>query len=330
MIIKTRSITAEHAKNTLGYVDKEEKDHLFLDADGIDITSIKTMMEDFNLYKSNKVKNAFITTVISPSINDRLDTNGLKKLLSIVQKELKLNNRQFYAVIHQNTDTPHVHLVSNRIDFDGKVWNDHHVAWQCQEACKNICLNYNYTSANKFKGKYQGNKLNEKSEFHKLRNTAILEIKDHFKAIKFKALSINDVFHHLQNKGVEIEIKKFKNGLFGVSFKHNDFKFKASEIDRLLTIVPKNDSYTANNKFQLIIDNNIARFEGNRSQNEILIDIKLNPDRVAEYAQELNAFKTFISNRSLQNKDQKEENKQKYLAEKLGKRSYQIGFKIQI
>lgn len=49
MIIKARSITADHAKNTLGYVDKEEKDHLFLAADGIDISSIKSMMEDFNL-----------------------------------------------------------------------------------------------------------------------------------------------------------------------------------------------------------------------------------------------------------------------------------------
>ncbi len=331
MIIKSRSISAEHARNTLGYVDKEEKDHVFLAADGVDISSVRTMMEDFNLYKSNRVKNSFVTTVISPSIEDKLDIKGLEKLLSKVQKELKLDNRQFYAVIHQNTDTPHIHLVSNRIDFDGKTWNDHQVAWKCQAACEKICKELGLTSAKARKGKYQGKRKEEKSEYHIARNEVINELKKHFQEIKYKAVSIDHVYEYLQSKGIEVQIQQFKNGLFGASFEHKGFKFKASEVNRLLSIVPKDGTYTANPKMQIIIDNNFARFEGKRGQNEILADISNHPEQAALYSNELKAFSIFIADSlNERNRIKHEEDKEKYLSKKFGKKAYQIGFKVQI
>jgi len=331
MIIKSRAITIEHARNTLGYVDKEEKDHVFLAADGVDISSVRTMMEDFSLYKSNRVKNSFVTTVISPSIEDKLDIKGLEKLLSNVQKELKLDNRQFYAVIHQNTETPHIHLVSNRIDFDGKTWNDHQVAWKCQAACEKICKDLGLTSAKARKGKYEGKKKEEKSEYHIARNKVLKEIKNHFQEIKFKALSIDHIYDHLISKGVDVEIRKFKNGLFGASFEYQGYKFKASEVNRLLSIVPKEDTYTANPKMQIIIDNNIARFEGRRGQNEILADLNNQPENVSILTSEFKAYSVFMSDTLYQsNKQKREEEKQKYLSMKNGKRAYQIGFKIQL
>jgi hypothetical protein len=328
MIIKSRSIKADHARNTLCYVDKEEKDHLFLAADGIDISSVQTMMEDFSLYKSNRVKNAFITTVISPSVDDKLDQKGFEKLLKKVLEELKLDNRQFYAVIHQNTETPHIHLVSNRIDFDGKTWNDHHVAWKCQAACENICMELGLTSAKERKGKYQGKRKEEKSEYHIARNKALQEVKKHFQNIKFKTLSIDHIFDHLRSKGVDVEIHKFKNGLFGASFEYQGSKFKASEVSRLLSVVPNEDSYTANEKMQAIIDNNIARFEGRRGQNEIIADMKNQSENISLLSAELKAFSIFMSDSLYQSNMQKrEEEKQKYLSMKYGKTVYQIGFK---
>jgi hypothetical protein len=331
MIIKSRSIPAEHARNTLGYVDKEEKDHVFLAADGVDISSVRTMMEDFSLYKSNRVKNSFVTTVISPSIEDKLDIKGLEKLLSKVQKELKLDNRQFYAVIHQNTDTPHIHLVSNRIDFDGKTWNDHHVAWKCQAVCEKICKDLGLTSAKARNGNYQGKRKEEKSEYHIARNKTLKEIKYHFQEVKFKVLSIDHVYDHLKSKGIDVEIRKFKNGLFGASFEYQGFKFKASEVNRLLSVVSNEETYTANPKMQQIIQNNIARFEGKRGQNEILSDINNQPENVSILTSELRAYSVFMSDSLIQsNKQKREEEKQKYLSIKNGKRAYQIGFKIQI
>lgn len=331
MIIKSRSISAEHARNTLGYVDKVVKDHLFLAADGIDISTVRTMMEDFSLYKANRVKNSFVTTVISPSIEDKLDIKGLEKLLSNVQKELKLDNRQFYAVIHQNTDTPHIHLISNRIDFDGKVWNDHHVAWKCQDACVKICNELGLTSARERNGKYQGKRKDEKSEYHIARNNVLKELKGHFKDVKFKAFSIDHIYDYLKSKGIDVEIQKFKNGLFGASFEYQGYKFKASEVNKLLSVVPKEDIYTANPKMQQIIDNNIARFEGKRGQNEILADMANQPEQTVLYSNELMVFSIFITD-SLNERNRKkhEEDKEKYLAKKFGKKAFQIGFKIQI
>ena len=81
MIIKSRSITKNHAINVLEYVIREEKDHIVLDSDGADISSAYTFIGDSSLYKKDRVTKAFVSKVISPHAKDKLNKKDLKNLL---------------------------------------------------------------------------------------------------------------------------------------------------------------------------------------------------------------------------------------------------------
>lgn len=273
MIIMTRSITKDHAYNTLGYVIKDEKNHIVLDSDGADISSATQFINDCSTYQKKNVKKEFISTVISPHPDDKLDIKGITKLLKEVQKELKLDNRQFFAVIHQNTSNPHIHVISNRINYENQTWDDHHVAWKCQEACIQLSKKLQLTSAYEKKGTYDKTQAQPKSKFHTENSNNIQYIKNHFLEIKFKATGIDQVFEHLKKNGIDVKISKFRNGLYGVSMKYNDTTAKGSTIDRLLTLIPHQDSYTANPRMQRILENNKLRLEGKRSQENIASDL---------------------------------------------------------
>ena len=156
MIIKSRSITKNHAINVLEYVIREEKDHIVLDSDGADISSAYTFIGDSSLYKKDRVTKACVSKGKSRHAKDKLNKKDLKNLLHEVFREMKLDNRQFFAVIHQNTDTPHIHVISNRIDYDYNTWNDHHVAFTCQRTCKNVSNKLGLIYANDLQGNYDG------------------------------------------------------------------------------------------------------------------------------------------------------------------------------
>lgn len=274
MIIMARSITKDHAFNTLLYIIKEEKEHVYLDSDGADISSASTFLADCSSYSKKNVKKEFISTVISPHVSDNLDLNGMKDLLTEVRNQLKLENRQFFAVIHQNTSTPHIHVISNRIDYDHKTWDDHHVAWKCQEACITLSEKLNLTSAFEKKGTYDKKQIPSNSRFQSETTKNIEFIKNHFLDIKYKATTIDQVLDHLRKKGIEVKVSKFKNGLYGVSMRYNETNVKGSKVDRLLTLLPSGEGFKANSRMEKILDNNKLRKEGRRTQEEISIELK--------------------------------------------------------
>ena len=320
--------------NALDYIIKEEKDHLVLDYDGADISKASIFLSDCSIYQNSRVKKEFVSTVISPHVQDNLSFEDIKKLLHLVLKEMNLDNRQYYAVVHQNTDTPHIHVISNRIDYDHNTWNDHHVAWKCQEACKRVSKKLQLTSAISRQGKYEGKGPAKKSKYNEERERRIIEIKKRFSEVKYKALSIDHVYDHLIERGVSVEIVQFKNGLFGVSLEFEGEKVKASKVDRLLTVIPDKDSYTANYVMQALIDRNISRLEGIRTEKEINAELALIKDdnykkkELLEECLSIIQFKTESYRSAVTWKH--EEEKQKYLARKFGKKHYQIGFKTQI
>lgn len=334
MIIKARSITKDHAINVLNYVIREEKDHIPLDSDGADISSAYAFVGDAALYKKDRVKKAFVSMVISPHIQDNLKHENLKELLHEVFNELKLDNRQFFAVVHQNTKTPHIHVVANRIDYDFNTWNDHHIAFECQRVCKAVSKKLGLTYANDRKETYKGRVEAPKNEWQKKRyedKNAIIQV---FNQVKYEALDIDYVFSHLQENGIEVQIKQLKNGMFGVSFEYNGTKIKASAVHHLLTVVPdkENGGYKANKRFQKVIDMNLDKMMGIRTEKDLIRD--LNDESKVDYTQveynlEIPTLIQFNMDRYWdQIKQNNEEERQKYLAKKYGRRHRPIGFKI--
>lgn len=251
MIIKARSIA--HISASLEYITKDGKKHEVLSSDGLDLSSIETMKSDFKLFQKDRVKNGYISVVISPNAKDSLNDKDYITILQETLKELKLENRQYIAVTHNDTNHKHIHVILNRIDYNNQTWNDHHVAWKCQEACKNICatlgLHTAYENASKSKKSIE-------NEYDELRESIRQELKSIVKLEMYSAESLEEFHGKLEKRGVKIHIQQFKNGLFGTSLEFKGMKFKASKIDRKLSVSKDGDTYKANPQLHKIFEKN--------------------------------------------------------------------------
>src|SRR5690554_6447528 len=253
MIIKARSIA--HISASLEYITKDGKKHEVISSDGLDLTNIGTIKSDFELFQKDRVKNGYVSVVISPNVKDNLKDKDYNTILQETLKELKLENRQYIAVTHNDTAHKHIHVILNRIDYNNQTWNDHHVAWKCQEACKNICaaleLHTAYENENVSKGKGA-----IENEYDELRESVRQELKSIVKLEMYSAESLGELHTNLEERGVKTHIEQFKNGLFGTSFEFKGMKFKASKIDRKLSVSKDGDTYKAKPQLQKIFEKN--------------------------------------------------------------------------
>lgn len=251
MIIKARSIG--HIDASLEYILKEEKEHQILSSDGLDISDTRTMMNDFELFQKNSVKNGYVSVVISPNKKDELSDKDYNIILQETLKELKLDNRQYIAVTHNNTEHKHIHVILNRIDYQDQTWNDHHVAWKCQTACKNICntlgLHTAYENENK-------QKVTISNDYDELREGIRQELKSILKREIYNAESLGELHKNIEERGVKVHIEQFKNGLFGTSFEFKGMKYKASKVDRKLSVTRDGNTYIAKPQLQNIFKQN--------------------------------------------------------------------------
>lgn len=326
-MIKCKCIS--HIEESLEYIEKDEKDHAFFDSYGVDTSSLKTILEDFSLFESPKIKNNYISLVISPNKLDNLDDEKLKQVLDQTIKNLDLGNRSYYSVKHRNTENTHIHVYLCRVSHDGETWNDSKTAWRCLDAGQKITREMNLIQYEVDLKKNKDRK-GVNSKYNKEKQNCISELRQLVTDNLFKVISIDELFDKLESKGAQIKINELKNGKLGVSIIYKDLELKASEISRYLSVKKEDNYYVANNKLQEVINRNIDRFELRRGQVEIMRDINNYPERSEEFYLEYKHFNLFLINSfNTKSKDWEEQFAER-MKKKFSKRNKQIGFKIQI
>lgn len=239
MILKCKSIA--HIHNSIGYILKEEKEHQFVQVDGLDMSNKNSIIADFNLFSNPKVKNGFVSLVISPSNMDKLTNEDFKKLVEVTLKELDLEHRQYFAVTHNNTKTPHCHVILNRISYDNKTWNDHHIAWKCKEASSRVAKLMNLESARE-------------------RELTLNQLRKDFREVVRNCLNqstnVTEFNTACNNNGISFEFELKKNGSVGTSLFYREESFKASEIDRNISFKHVNNQFIPSDKLKAVFENN--------------------------------------------------------------------------
>lgn len=258
MIIKARSIA--HIKESLDYIIKSEKNHIFLASDGIDTSDVKSMLSDFTIYTNTRVKNGFVSVIISPNSLDTLNQDDYQKVLTETLKDLKLDNRQYIAVMHTNTSNPHIHVILNRIDYDNQTWKDNHIAWKCQDACLKVTKLLNLNDA--YQNQDVGGKKTINNEFDQVR----FELKKLVQAKVRKALFVSTSFENLKDnlliEGVQVKVTKFNNGLYGTTLTYENDNFKASKINRILSVQVYENTYAPKEQLRQLFERNQLRLMG--------------------------------------------------------------------
>ena len=169
----------------------------------------------------------------------QLPDEKMIQLAKEYMEEMKITDTQYIIVRHQDREHPHVHIVFNRIDNNGKTISDKNDMYRNEQVCKKLKTKHGLYFA---KGKEQVKQhcLREpdkskyeiytavKDEIGKSRNWQQLQ-----KQLAEKGISI-----HFKYKGQTCEIQ-------GISFSKGEYTFKGSEIDRSFSF-SKLDKYFGN------------------------------------------------------------------------------------
>ena len=236
MIGKCKAIA--HGSTALDYIFREGKLGSRLAFHNLCSREPKTIYEEMKVVSdyNSRCRNKFlrIEIGIAPQDEKRLPVSELMGIAHLFAKRMGLDNHQWVAVTHKDTDNRHIHIIANRISLYGEVYDTTFVSNRAARVAEEISREKGLTIAKEVKAerKHQKTKANPTREQtkHQVQNVcyALLD--------KYKGTGItgNSMFlYELNKNGITIERVKNKQGkVYGLKFSYRGQSFKASEIGR--------------------------------------------------------------------------------------------------
>ena len=190
------------------------------------------MVSDYNTLCRNKFLR--IEIGIAPKDEKRLPVSELMGIAHLFAKRMGLDNHQWVAVTHKDTDNRHIHIIANRISLYGEVYDTTFVSNRAARVAEEISREKNLTIAKEVKAerKYQKEKVSQTREQTKKEVQQICySLLDKYKCTGITGHSM--FLYELNKNGITIERMKNKQGkVYGLKFSYAGQSFKASEIGR--------------------------------------------------------------------------------------------------
>ena len=220
-----------HTRASMGYGWDQEKDAKVVYREHLAGDNPKEITQEFKIIQSqnHKCKKNTLSFVLSPTIEDgrELKDKELKEITKRFVKEMKLQERQAIAFVHQDKSHLHIHLYVNRIGFDGKAYKDNYIGKRSQLAAKKVAQQMGLTTVREV----QQQKLNRLKEVRS-------EIKQiHEKVItKMKPKDFDQYIGYMKQSDVKVipSINR-SNRLQGFRFKYKGHSLKGSEVHRSMS-----------------------------------------------------------------------------------------------
>lgn len=115
-------------------------------SDGVNLSNNQTITDSFIMHASlsRRTKKPVAHFILSFSPNDaaKLDDKKLEKIVRIYLKRMGYDDNQFVAFRHFDKEHPHVHIIVNRVNFQGKCTKDSHEKDRNIKICKDITNEY--------------------------------------------------------------------------------------------------------------------------------------------------------------------------------------------
>ena len=236
MIGKCKAIA--HGSTALDYIFREGKLGSRLAFHNLCSREPKTIYEEMKVVSdyNTRSKNKFlrIEIGIAPQDEKRLPVSELMGISHLFAKRMGLDNHQWVAVTHKDTDNRHIHIIANRISLYGEVYDTTFVSNRAARVAEEISREKNLTIAKEVKveKKYQKSKANLTREQTKQQVQKICyALLDKYKGTGITGHSM--FLYELNKSGVVIERMKNKQGkVYGLRFSYAEQTFKASENGR--------------------------------------------------------------------------------------------------
>jgi len=91
---------------------------------------------------SRRVEKPVMHLSIRAAPGDQLTTEQWREIGQAAAKEFGLDDHQFICVLHKDTKQPHIHVVGNRVGYDGKVASDSNSYARMAALCRRLEKEY--------------------------------------------------------------------------------------------------------------------------------------------------------------------------------------------
>ncbi len=216
-------------RGVIGYVlDKEKASLLY--AEGVRIKDKESIVKSFVAQQKLNPKIvkpvAHISLDFSVQDKHRLTDPFMAGMTQEYMGKMGYRDTQYIIVRHHDTDHPHIHIVINRIDNNGKRISDQNERLRNARVCMELTKKYGlYIASGKENVKENRLKEPDKTKY---------EIYHALKSAIPNCKNWNELKSELLQSGITIEFRKNGNTdkIQGVRFGKNGYEFNGSKIDR--------------------------------------------------------------------------------------------------
>ena len=236
MIGKCKAIA--HGSTALDYIFREGKLGYRLAFHNLCSREPKTIYEEMKVVSdyNSRCRNKFlrIEIGIAPQDEKKLSVSELMWITHLFAKQMGLDNHQWVAVTHKDTDNRHIHIIANRISLYGEVYDTTFVSNRAARVAEEISREKHLTIAKEVKAKKQ----HQEPKASPIREQTKQQVQQICYALldKYKGMGITGhsmFLYELNKNGIAIERMKNKQGkVYGLKFSYTGQSFKASEIGR--------------------------------------------------------------------------------------------------
>ena len=274
MIAKCKAIA--HGSNALEYIFRDGKLGRLLVLNNLCGETPKEIHEEMKLINdyNSRCKNKFlrIEIGIAPKDEPRMTFKTLNRLALLFAKQMGLDDHQWVAVTHKDTDNLHIHIIANRISLGGQVYDTTFVSNRAARVAEELSRKYGLTIANEVRSarlhrQAQADPRRERTK-PQVRNICYALLEKH----KGKGLSGHSMFlYELHRSGVTIDRMKNKQGkVYGLKFTYDKHSFKASEIGRDFGYRTLPKQFESNNAQKPIIQSFMSPTKGSTHTDSVV------------------------------------------------------------
>ena len=216
------------------YLCQDQSRAQVLDVSGVRDYDHKLMVADFEEQRSlnPNLKQPVFHAILAYYPGEEITDEKMIQIAKEYLEQLGFKNTQYAIVKHNDRKHPHVHVVANRVDNEGKTIKDNWLGLRGKKVAQQLTLKHKLIVAQK--KNLVLTHLERMNEYEANRYKIYQAIFDYLP----KAKSLADLEQKLQRQGIET-LYKYKGQteeLQGVSFKIGKFKYKGSKIDRQFSI----------------------------------------------------------------------------------------------
>jgi hypothetical protein len=247
-------ITGSYVSGLLNYLERETSEIIDKNMFGESINELTTeflLMSELNTRVSRNVKHL----MLSFASEDEVSKNDIRKIVKEYLNDIGYKNNQYVAFLHNDTDHKHVHIVVNKINYEGK---NTHISFEKRKSREVIIAlekKYSLTrTALVSKDNEKFFDLSYEELKQRLNSKGDVTLKQEAESLVKEALkeskNLEDFIKNLSSKNIRTEINSAKNGIV---FEYKEHRFKGSSLSRKDFTYAKIVDYF-DNKFQDNID----------------------------------------------------------------------------